>query len=74
SQYTLWNSILALVPFSDGYIHGSNFSSKCETLEDESGNNTLNLCEDFAFWNLHDNEAKLEERKVRHNLHGILVG
>ncbi|KAK0223221.1 hypothetical protein IW262DRAFT_1473139 [Armillaria fumosa] len=64
SQYTLRNSILTVAPFPDGYIHGGNFSSQCETLKDESGNDALKFCEDVTFWDLHDGEAKLEERKV----------
>ncbi|KAK0500463.1 hypothetical protein EDD18DRAFT_1102571 [Armillaria luteobubalina] len=64
SQYTLRNSILTVAPFPDGYIRGGNFSSQCETLKDESGNDALKFCEDVTFWDLHDGEAKLEERKV----------
>ncbi|KAG7451138.1 arylesterase [Guyanagaster necrorhizus] len=64
SQYTLRNSILTSSPFPDGYFHGGNFSSQCETLNDESENNALKFCEDVTFWDLKDNEANLEERKV----------
>ncbi|KIK63132.1 hypothetical protein GYMLUDRAFT_482086 [Collybiopsis luxurians FD-317 M1] len=62
-KYLLYYSILTRPDLPDGYYYRGDVSTHCSNLN-SSPDPAFKYCEDASFWELHDTDGKLEERRV----------
>ncbi|KAF5377335.1 hypothetical protein D9757_008028 [Collybiopsis confluens] len=63
SKYAVYFNMLTAPNLPDGYFYAGNVSTHCRDLN-PSQDPAFKYCEDASFWDLHDTNGKLEERRV----------